>query len=134
MIKDDSGEIVELHCSYDADTLGKNPEGRKVRGVVHWVSAEKCHAAEIRLYDPLFMVDFPDASDQDYHELINPESLTIKHGFVEESLASAEVGQPIQFEREGYFCIDRKDSTAENLVFNRTVGLRDTWAKIENRS
>lgn len=134
VIKDNSGEIVELHCSYDPDTLGKNPEGRKVRGVIHWVSAEKCHAAEIRLYDPLFMVDFPDASDQDYHELINPESLTIKHGFVEESLASAEIGQPIQFEREGYFCIDRKDSTAENLVFNRTVGLRDTWAKIENRS
>ncbi len=134
VIKDNSGEIVELHCSYDPDTLGKNPEGRKVRGVIHWVSAEKCHAAEIRLYDPLFMVDFPDASDQDYHELINPESLTIKQGFVEESLASAEIGQPIQFEREGYFCIDRKDSTAENLVFNRTVGLRDTWAKIENRS
>jgi glutaminyl-tRNA synthetase len=134
VIKDDSGEIVELHCSYDADTLGKNPEGRKVRGVIHWVSAEKCHAAEIRLYDPLFTVDFPDASDQDYHELINPESLTTKHGFVEQSLASAEIDQPIQFEREGYFCIDRKDSTAENLVFNRTVGLRDTWAKIENRS
>ena len=134
VVKDDSGEIVELHCSYDADTLGKNPEGRKVRGVVHWVSAEKCRAAEIRLYDPLFTVDFPDASDQDYHELINPESLTTKQGFVEESLASAEIGQPIQFEREGYFCIDSKDSTAENLVFNRTVGLRDTWAKIENRS
>ena len=91
VIKDDSGEIVELHCSYDPNTLGKNPEGRKVRGVIHWVSAEKCHAAEIRLYDPLFTVDFPDATDRDYHELINPDSLTIKHGFVEESLASAEI-------------------------------------------
>ncbi len=134
VIKDDSDEVVELHCSYDPDTLGKNPEGRKVRGVIHWVSAEKCRAAEIRLYDPLFTVDFPDASDQDYHKLINPDSLTIKQGFVEESLASAKIDQPIQFEREGYFCIDRKDSTADNLVFNRTVGLRDSWAKIENRS
>ena len=133
VIKDDEGEIVELRCSYDPDTLGKNPEGRKIRGVVHWVSADNCNAAEIRLYDPLFTVDFPDASDQDYHELINSDSLTVKRGFVEKSLSAAEVGDHFQFEREGYFCIDSKDSTSDNLVFNRTVGLRDTWAKIESR-
>ncbi len=133
VIKDETGEILELRCSYDPETLGKNPEGRKVRGVIHWVSVDKCRAAEIRIYEPLFSVDFPDASNRDYHELINPNSLTIKHGFVEQSLASAESGQPVQFEREGYFCIDSKDSTADNLVFNRTVGLRDTWAKIEKQ-
>ena len=133
MIRDENDEIVELRCSYDPDTLGKNPEGRKVRGVIHWVYASQCHTAEIRLYDPLFNVDFPDASDQDYHELINPDSLTIKQGFVEWSLGSAESGESYQFEREGYFCIDSKDSAKDKLVFNRTVGLRDTWAKIEGR-
>ena len=131
VIKNDDGEIVELRCTYDPDTLGKNPEGRKVRGVIHWVSAGHCNAAEIRLYDPLFTVDFPDASDQDYHELINSASLTVKQGFVEQSLSAAETGSMYQFEREGYFCVDNKDSTKEKLVFNRTVGLRDTWAKIE---
>ncbi|MFP6807508.1 MAG: glutamine--tRNA ligase/YqeY domain fusion protein [Pseudomonadales bacterium] len=130
VFKNDDGEITELHCTYDPETLGRNPEGRKVRGVIHWVSAQRCHAAEIRLYDPLFTVDFPDASDQDYHDLVNPESLTIKHGYVEESLAEAKVGEPVQFEREGYFCVDSKDSSPDHLVFNRTVGLRDTWAKI----
>lgn len=133
VIKDAEGEIIELRCSYDPDTLGKNPEGRKVRGVIHWVSADNCEPAEIRLYDPLFTVDFPDASDQDYHELINADSLTVKQGYVEKSLSTAEAGEHFQFEREGYFCIDSKDSTKEKLIFNRTVGLRDTWAKIENR-
>ncbi len=132
VIKNAEGEVIELRCSYDPDTLGKNPEGRKVRGVIHWVAAEYCHRAEIRLFDPLFTVDFPDASDQDYHQLINPDSLTVKQGFVEQSLVDAEIGQPFQFEREGYFCIDSKHSTKDKLVFNRTVGLRDTWAKIEN--
>ncbi len=131
VVKGSDGEILELHCTYDPDTLGKNPEGRKVRGVIHWVSAKQCHAAEIRLYDPLFTADFPDASDQDYHDLINKDSLIVKHGFVEMSLGSATVGQSFQFEREGYFCIDSRDSTPEQLVFNRSVGLRDTWAKIE---
>ncbi len=133
VVKDDAGEIIELHCTYDPDTLGKNPEGRKVRGVIHWVSATQCHAAEIRLYDPLFTVDFPDASEQDYHDLINPDSLTVKNGFVEMSLGSASIGQSFQFEREGYFSIDSRDSTADQLVFNRSVGLRDTWAKIEKQ-
>ena len=133
-IKNDAGEIIEIRCTYDPDTLGKNPEGRKVRGVIHWVSASRCHPAEIRLFDPLFTVDFPDASDQDYHDLMNPGSITINQGFVEESLSEASVSERFQFEREGYFCIDSKDSRREQLVFNRVVGLRDTWAKIEQKT
>ena len=134
VIKNDAGEIIEIRCTYDPDTLGKNPEGRKVRGVIHWVSASRCHPAEIRLFDPLFTVDFPDASDQDYHDLMNPGSITINQGYVEESLSEASVSERFQFEREGYFCIDSKDSRREQLVFNRVVGLRDTWAKIEQKT
>jgi len=134
VIKNDDGEIVEIRCTYDPDTLGRNPEGRKVRGVIHWVSASRCHPAEIRLFDPLFTVDFPDASDQDYHDLMNPDSITINQGFVEEGLNEASVSERFQFEREGYFCIDSKDSSREHLVFNRVVGLRDTWAKIEQKT
>ena len=131
VIKDHKGEILEIRCSYDPDTLGTNPEGRKVRGVIHWVSALEGVPAEIRVYEPLFNVDFPDAESQDYHELINEESLTVYQGVVEPSLVNATVDQRLQFEREGYFCVDSKDSTPESLVFNRIVGLRDTWAKIE---
>jgi len=131
VIRDDSGEIAEIRCSYDPDTLGKNPEGRKVRGVIHWVSAEEGLPAEIRVYEPLFNVDFPDADDRDYHELMNPESLTVHQGFVEPSLQKAGLDDRFQFEREGYFCVDSKDSSENSLVFNRVVGLRDTWAKIE---
>ncbi|MBL4679536.1 MAG: glutamine--tRNA ligase/YqeY domain fusion protein [Pseudomonadales bacterium] len=131
VIKDDAGNIIELRCSYDPDTLGKNPEGRKVKGVIHWVSVDDGVPAEIRLYEPLFTVDFPDASEKDYHELINPNSMTVLKGFVESSLKEASIDQRFQFEREGYFCVDRKDSSTEALVFNRVVGLRDTWAKIE---
>ena len=134
VIRNDAGEIIEIRCTYDPDTLGKNPEGRKVRGVIHWVSASRCHPAEIRLFDPLFTVDFPDASDQDYHDLMNPGSITINQGYVEESLSEASVSERFQFEREGYFCIDSKDSRREQLVFNRVVGLRDTWAKIEQKT
>ena len=134
VIRNDAGEITEIRCTYDPDTLGKNPEGRKVRGVIHWVSASRCHPAEIRLFDPLFTVDFPDASDQDYRDLMNPGSLTVTQGFVEESLSQASVTARFQFEREGYFCIDNKDSRHDRLVFNRVVGLRDTWAKIEQKT
>ncbi len=130
VIKDDAGEIVEILASYDPDTLGKNPEGRKVRGVIHWVSATEGLPAEIRVYEPLFTVDFPDADERDYHELINDESLTVHQGFVEPGLKLASSEDKFQFEREGYFCLDSKDSTSEALVFNRVVGLRDTWAKM----
>jgi glutaminyl-tRNA synthetase len=134
VIKDDDGNILELHCSYDEDTLGKNPEGRKVRGVIHWVSASEGLPAKIRLFDPLFVVDDPDESDSDYEELVNPDSLHQYDGFVENSLRNATSDQRFQFEREGYFCLDCKLSCPDNLVFNRVVSLRDAWAKIEKKS
>ncbi|MBD3648173.1 MAG: glutamine--tRNA ligase, partial [Pseudomonadales bacterium] len=132
VIRDDDDNIVELRCSYDPDTLGKNPEGRKVRGVIHWVSAGRGQDAEIRVFEPLFKVDFPDAAAE-FHEVLNPNSKQVHFGRVEESLAGAEVGQPFQFEREGYFCLDSKDSSPEKPVFNLVVGLRDTWAKMEQK-
>jgi glutaminyl-tRNA synthetase len=131
VVKDAQGEITEIRCTYDPDTLGKNPEGRKVRGVIHWVSAEHGLPAEVRVYEPLFTVDFPDADERDYHELMNDESLVVHQGFVEPGLADATLEDRYQFEREGYFCVDSKDSASDKLVFNRIVGLRDTWAKIE---
>ncbi|WP_047513016.1 glutamine--tRNA ligase [Vibrio harveyi] len=131
--KDAEGNITTIFCTYDAETLGKNPaDGRKVKGVIHWVSADKALPAEIRMYDRLFTVPSPAAAD-DFAATINPESLVVLNGFVEPSLVNAEAETGYQFERMGYFCADSKDSSAENLVFNRTVGLRDTWAKIENQ-
>ncbi|WP_283602716.1 glutamine--tRNA ligase [Serratia proteamaculans] len=128
--KDAEGEITTIFCSYDPETLSKDPaDGRKVKGVIHWVSVEHALPAEIRLYDRLFSVPNP-AAAEDFLTTINPESLVIKHGFVEPSLAVAQPEKAYQFEREGYFCADSRDSSAEHLVFNRTVGLRDTWAKI----
>ncbi|KJF96430.1 glutamate--tRNA ligase [Photobacterium angustum] len=128
--KDAEGNITTIFCSYDKDTLGKNPaDGRKVKGVIHWVSAEAGIPAEIRLYDRLFTVPNPGAAD-DFVSVINPDSLTVVNGFVEPSLVAAEAEKAYQFERMGYFCTDNKDSSPEHLVFNRTVGLRDTWAKI----
>ncbi|KJF97280.1 glutamine--tRNA ligase [Photobacterium leiognathi] len=128
--KDAEGNITTIFCTYDNETLGKNPaDGRKVKGVIHWVSAEAGVAAEIRLYDRLFTVPNPGAAD-DFVSVINPESLTVVNGFVEPSLVAAEAEKAFQFERMGYFCADNKDSSPKHLVFNRTVGLRDTWAKI----
>ncbi|MGO2435203.1 MAG: glutamine--tRNA ligase [Serratia proteamaculans] len=128
--KDAEGEITTIFCSYDPETLSKDPaDGRKVKGVIHWVSVEHALPAEIRLYDRLFSVPNP-AAAEDFLTTINPESLVIKHGFVEPSLAVAQPEKAYQFEREGYFCADSRGSSAEHLVFNRTVGLRDTWAKI----
>ncbi|MEZ9702973.1 glutamine--tRNA ligase [Vibrio breoganii] len=126
--KDEQGNITTIFCTYDNETLGKNPaDGRKVKGVIHWVSADKGVPAEIRLYDRLFTVPNP-AAAEDFKATINTESLDVKQGFVEPSLVGAGAEAGYQFERTGYFCVDSKDSTAENLVFNRTVGLRDTWA------
>ncbi|WP_127960280.1 glutamine--tRNA ligase [Serratia microhaemolytica] len=129
--KDAAGEITTIFCSYDPATLGKDPaDGRKVKGVIHWVSAADALPAEIRLYDRLFSVANPAAAD-DFLATINPDSLVIKQGLVEPSLANAPAEQAYQFEREGYFCADSRDSSTDRLVFNRTVGLRDTWAKTE---
>lgn len=128
VVKDDADNITEIHCTYDPETLGKNPsDGRKVKGVIHWVDATSNHAAEFRIYERLFLVANPGAA-ADVHEVLNPESLVIKQGFVEIGLAQAEAEKAYQFEREGYFCADNQDSSADHLVFNRTVALRDSWA------
>ncbi len=129
--KDENGEITTIFCTYDPETLGNNPiDGRKVKGVIHWVSVEKGLPAEIRVYDRLFTIPNPGAAS-DFAATINPESLVSKQGFVEPGLKTAEPEIAFQFERMGYFCTDNKDSSTDALVFNRTVGLRDTWAKIE---
>lgn len=129
VIRDASGEISELRCSYDPDTLGKNPEGRKVRGVIHWVSASRHAPCEVRLYDRLFTEANPDKTEagKTFLDSINPKSLTVfADAVAEESLASADVEQGFQFEREGYFAVD-PDSTAERKVFNLTVGLKESF-------
>lgn len=128
VIKNAAGKVVELRCTYDEKTLGKKPEGRKVKGVIHWVSATHSLDAEIRLYDRLFNVPNPSAED-DFCEALNPDSLqVITEAKVESSLADAELGSRFQFERVGYFCLDTEDSVADKFVFNRTVTLRDTWS------
>ena len=135
VIKDPQGNVVELRCSYDDQTLGKNPEGRKVKGVIHWVSAAKALPVEIRLYDRLFNHESPDATKDgsSFVDHINPDSLTVKaQAYAEPSLVNASADRPYQFEREGYFVLDGVDSTPQKLVFNRTVTLRDTWAKVNN--
>jgi glutaminyl-tRNA synthetase len=127
--KDDEGNITCLFCTCDVDTLSKDPaDGRKVKGVIHWVSAVHALPAEFRLYDRLFSVPNP-AAAEDFLASINPDSLVIRQGFVEPGMQQAEASAPYQFEREGYFCADSVYSSATKLVFNRTVGLRDTWAK-----
>lgn len=123
--KDVSGEITTIFCTYDPETLGKNPaDGRKVKGVIHWISATHNHPAEFRLYERLFTVPNPGAED-DIESVLNPNSLVIKQGFVEQSLAAGEAEKGYQFEREGYFCADSKDSRPEHLVFNLTVSLKE---------
>lgn len=132
VLKDDADEIIELRCSYDPTTLGANPEGRKVKGVIHWVSAEYGLPAEVRLFDRLFNHPHPDTDKEieDFTAHLNPDSLvTLTRSIVEPSLAEAEGSQVYQFEREGYFCADSALSSSEKLVFNRTITLRDTWAK-----
>jgi len=129
VVKDRAGEIVELRCTHDPDTLGKNPEGRKVKGVIHWVSARHAVAAEVRLYDRLFAVPEPGAGGRDFRADLNPDSLhTLTHCFLEPGLTAAAPGDRFQFEREGYFAAD-KDSRPTRPVFNRTVTLRDTWGQ-----
>ena len=123
--KDANGEITTIFCTYDPETLGKNPaDGRKVKGVIHWVSAVHNHPAEFRLYERLFTVPNPGAAEE-IESVLNPTSLVVKQGFVEQSLANAEPEKGYQFEREGYFCADNKDSRPEHLVFNLTVSLKE---------
>jgi glutaminyl-tRNA synthetase len=134
VIKDSHGDIVELRCSYDPQTLSANPEGRKVKGVIHWVSARHAIQAEVRLYDRLFNHPSPGKDGTDYLDQLNPDSLlTLTHCFLEPSLADTTEGQNFQFEREGYFCVD-PDHRSDKPVFNRSATLRDSWAKIEQKN
>jgi len=133
VIKDGHGSVIELRCSYDPDTLGKNPEGRKVKGVIHWVEAQHAIEAEVRLYDRLFTQANPDKSG-DYRDVLNPDSLlSLARCYLEPSLAKARPGAQFQFEREGYFCLDEMHVHGQKPVYNRTVTLRDTWAKQEQK-
>ena len=134
VIKDDSGEIVELLCTYDPGSNGgSSPDGRRVRGTLHWVSASQAVAAEVRLYENLFLKADPDddSDGTEFTDNLNPDSLeTLTNCWVEPGLLAASPGSIFQFERQGYFCVDSVDSKPEHLVFNRTVSLRDSWAKI----
>ncbi|MFZ1318590.1 MAG: glutamine--tRNA ligase, partial [Candidatus Nitrotoga sp.] len=131
VVKDIAGNVIELRCSIDQDTLGKNPVGRKVKGVIHWLSAEHALPAEIRLYDRLFTVPEPDNDKtRDFCEFINPASLTVVQGWVEPAVRDAAPETHYQFERLGYFCTDRHEhEPGGKLTFNRTVTLKDSWAK-----
>jgi len=132
-VKDENtGEITEIHCTYDPETKGgQSSDGRKVKGTIHWVSAKHAVKAELRLYDRLFTVEDPSHADEkDYKEYLNPDSLEINNiALLEPSLQSAKEGVNYQFERKGYFIVDSRDSSDGNMVFNRTVTLRDSWAK-----
>jgi glutaminyl-tRNA synthetase len=132
VIKDENGEILEIHCTYDPKSKsgsGSEESLKKVKGTLHWVSISHAIKAEIRLYDRLFSIESPDADkEKDYMEFINPDSLKVITGFVEPGLIYAEISEKFQFQRIGYFCVD-KESTEEHLVFNRTVNLRDSWVK-----
>ncbi len=131
VIKDDSGEVVELICEYDPQTRGgQAPDGRKVKGTIHWVSAEHAITAEVRLYDRLFNEADPDAAGDDWTTSLNPDSLqVIDKACLEPSLAEANGDRVYQFERLGYFRLDEKTSTATKPVFSRTITLRDSWAR-----
>ncbi|NER14208.1 glutamine--tRNA ligase/YqeY domain fusion protein [Leptobacterium flavescens] len=136
VIKDENGEVTEIHCTYDPlsrSGSGTEESMRKVKGTLHWVSVKHAVPAEVRVYDRLFSDEAPDGhKDKDYMEFLNPESLTLVNAFVEPSLKEAKTGERFQFQRLGYFNVD-DDSSADKLVFNKTVGLRDTWAKQQKK-
>lgn len=136
VVKDSNGNITEIHCTYDVDSKsgsGTEASKRKVKGTIHWVSTQHALEAEVRIYDRLFTHEMPDGNKEiDFKEYINPNSLKVITGYVEPSLTTAKNLDHFQFQRLGYFCVD-KDSSVEKLVFNKTVGLRDTWAKISEQ-
>ena len=138
VIRNTAGEVTELHCTYDSETRGGNaPDGRKVKGTIHWVSAIHAHQAEVRLYDRLFTVEDPNREEdgKTYLDYINPNSLeVIQEARLEPVLAKAESGQQFQFERLGYFCADTGDSRPGRPVFNRTVTLRDAWVRQQKKA
>ncbi|AEK22207.1 Glutamine--tRNA ligase [Capnocytophaga canimorsus Cc5] len=135
VVKDENGNIIEIHCTYDPDSRsgsGTEASKRKVKGTLHWVSVPHALEAEARIYDRLFTVAEPDRQEKDFLEYVNPDSLKVTTAYVEPSLKDAKVGEGFQFQRLGYFSLD-PDSTSEKLVFNKTVGLKDTWAKVEEK-
>ncbi|MDM1497595.1 glutamine--tRNA ligase/YqeY domain fusion protein [Myroides odoratimimus] len=136
VVKDENGNITEIHATYDADSRsgsGSEASKRKVKGTIHWVSVPHAVEAEVRIYDRLFVDENPDGNKEvDFLDFINPNSLEVVKGYLEPSLSTAVEGDKFQFQRLGYFCVD-KNSTPEALVFNKTVGLRDTWAKVEQK-
>lgn len=134
VIKDLDGNVTELHCTYDPESKGgKSPDGRKVKGTIHWADAKTCLDAEIRLYDRLFVKSDPDdlAENETYLDFLNPNSLTVVTAKIEKCFENVSAGDKFQFERKGYFCVD-KDSKLGNLIFNRTVTLKESWSKIAN--
>ncbi|MFN8398624.1 MAG: glutamine--tRNA ligase/YqeY domain fusion protein [Anaerolineales bacterium] len=134
VVKNDAGEVIEVHATYDPSTKGGDaPDGRKVKSTIHWVSAKHAKEVEVRMYDRLFNKENPEEGEEGFLNCLNPNSLEILNGYVEPALASAETGSRFQFERLGYFCVDR-ESTNEKPVFNLTVNLKDTWAKFEKKT
>jgi glutaminyl-tRNA synthetase len=133
VVKDTDGNVIEVHCTYDTATRGgDSPDGRKVKATLHWVSAAHAKEAEIRMYDRLFIKPDPEEGDEGFLSALNPNSLTVLTSYIEPLLSTTKAGDRFQFERQGYFCID-PDTTAEKPVFNLTVSLKDTWAKIEKK-
>jgi len=133
MERDSAGQVTTVRCTYDPDSRGGDSRGRRVKGTIHWVSASHSIPAEVRLYDHLFAAPRPDEAE-DWHTALNPSSLEVVRGArLEPALAGVDRGSRFQFERQGYFCVDERDSSPSHLVFNRSVGLRDTWAKIESK-
>ncbi len=136
VVKDENGNILEIHATYDPETRsgsGSEASKRKVKGTIHWVSVPHAIEAEIRIYDRLFTHENPDGNKEvDFKDYINPDSLNVIKGYLEPSLAAAQAGDKFQFQRLGYFCVDQ-DSTENHLVINKTVGLRDTWAKLDSK-
>jgi glutaminyl-tRNA synthetase len=134
VVKNEAGEVTEIHATYDPSTKGGDaPDGRKVKSTIHWVSAQHAKPVEVRMYDRLFSKENPEEGEEGFLACLNPNSLEILAGFVEPSLTSPEAGSRYQFERLGYFCVD-KDSTPGSPVFNLTVNLKDTWARIEKKT
>ena len=134
VVRNDAGEVVEVHCTYDPSTRGGDaPDGRKVKSTIHWLSASHAKDAEFRMYDRLFTKEDPEEGEEGFIACLNPNSLTVLSGYVEPSLAQTKAGERFQFERVGYFCAD-PDSTEVKPVFNLTVNLKDTWAKLEKKS
>jgi glutaminyl-tRNA synthetase len=135
VIKDANGNVTEVHCTYDPETLGNNPVGRKVKGTIHWVSARHAVDAEVRLYDRLLSMEAPPTGkDSEFLTAINPNALQALTGCkLERSLGDSKAADRFQFERQGYFVVDTKDTKPGALVFNRIVTLKDSWAKAQKK-